>query len=166
MKNTYLVGFMGTGKSTVGKELSAMHHMRFVDMDEVIEYRQKRQIADIFAKEGEAFFRQLEKSLLQELAGGSNAVVSCGGGIVLDPANIALMKQTGLLVCLTARPDVVLDRTRRHTNRPLLNVPDPRAKIAELLANRAPLYAQAEVTVDTSSFSIHQVAEAISRHIA
>lgn len=166
MKNIYLVGFMGTGKSSVGRELAALLRRRFVDMDELIEFRQKRSIADIFAKEGEAHFRRLEKELLQELSQDQACVVSCGGGIVLDPANIALMKSSGTMVCLSARPDVILERTASSGNRPLLHVSDPAGRIAELLARRAPLYGQADICIDTTSFSIRQAAEAISRKIA
>ncbi len=155
---------MGTGKSTVGKELARQQNSHFIDLDELIEQRQDRSINEIFSEHGEPYFRKLEKELLREISSKTDQVVSCGGGIVLDPDNIKLIKETGFMVCLTSPAEVILERTRIHTHRPLLNVTDPLSRIAQLLKQRQPLYAQAELTIDTSSCSIPQaVAEILSR---
>lgn len=161
MNNIYLTGFMGTGKTSVGELLAQRTGWSFVDLDVRIAERQGMSIADIFARKGESFFRALEKKILKETAGLTEQVVSCGGGIVLDPENRTLMKRTGRIVCLTARPEVILERTRESLHRPLLNVKDPVQKIAELLGERAACYAQADLMVDTSELNIRQVVETI-----
>lgn len=159
MNNIYLVGFMGTGKSAVGQELARRQKNRFVDLDELIEKREGRPIADIFAQKGEPYFRTLETRTLKEISGTRNTIVSCGGGIVLDEGNIAIMKESGLMVCLTASVDVILERTRAYAHRPLLNVADPKEKIESLLKTRAPFYARADITIDTSRKSVQEVVE-------
>lgn len=152
---------MGTGKTTVGNLLAKSKRWKFLDLDDFIQLRQKRLIADIFAKEGEVYFRRIEKEALKEVAKEKNFVVSCGGGIVLDKANIAIMKETGKVICLCASPSVILKRVSGNKDRPLLNVPDPKARIKELLASRAKYYALAHKTVDTSKLSVEQVAQKI-----
>jgi shikimate kinase len=159
--NIYLVGFMGTGKTAVGRELAKVKKWQFVDLDELIELRQQRAIADIFAKEGEAYFRTLEKKMLKEVAKEKKFVVACGGGIVINKDNIDLMKKTGKVICLKASPAVILKRTQGHAHRPLLNVPDPKARITHLLKLRAPYYAKADKILDTSRLSIKEVVRKI-----
>ena len=122
MGNIYLVGFMGTGKTVVGKEISRLRKQQFIDLDSLIESRQKKEIRHIFSEQGESYFRTLEKQALEEVAAQDGKVVSCGGGIVKDEGNIKLMKQTGAMICLNARPEVILRRTSGHAHRPLLNV--------------------------------------------
>ncbi len=161
--NIYLVGFMGTGKTSVGKEFALRKKFRFVDLDELIELKEKRPISDIFAKNGEPYFRHLEKQALQEVASEERFVVACGGGIVIDPKNIKIMKDTGVKVCLTASPDVILKRTQGYTHRPLLNVSDPKKQIELLLKLRSPYYARADKTIDTSESSVKEVVEKISK---
>lgn len=161
MNNIYLVGFMGTGKTAVGRELAKKKKWRFLGLDELIELREKRTIADIFAKEGEAYFRRIEKRVLKEVSREKKFVVACGGGIVLDKNNIRIMKETGKIVCLSARPKVILKRTCGMGHRPLLNVDNPKEKIEILLKFRAPFYAQADCTIDTSNISIKEVVEKI-----
>jgi len=163
MGNIYLVGFMATGKTTVGKELAKKKKWQFADLDELIELKERRTISQIFAQEGEPYFRRVEKRVLQEVAKEDGFVVACGGGIVLDADNIKVMKQTGKMICLCACPEVILKRTEGCSHRPLLNVANPREKIEFLLKMRAPYYAQADYTVDTSSLS---VAEAVDKIMA
>ena len=112
MANIYLVGFMGTGKTTVGKELAKAKGWQFIDLDELIELKEKRSIADIFAKDKEEYFRKAETRALKEVAREAKFVVACGGGVVLKAENIKTMKQTGLIVCLTATPAQVLKGLR------------------------------------------------------
>jgi shikimate kinase len=164
--NIYLVGFMGTGKSSVGRELARSRKLNFVDLDELIELQQQRRITDIFAQDGEAYFRKLEKKALRQVATQDKFVVACGGGIVLDAANIKLMKKTGVVICLSALPQVILKRTSGSRHRPILNVAKPRQRIELLLKMRAPYYRQADQTVDTSGLSVKQVAAKIVRMLA
>ena len=161
MKNIYLVGFMATGKTCVGKELAAKKKMRFLDLDELIELKERRTISDIFTQYGEPGFRRIEKRILKEVAKEINFVVACGGGIVIDPENIKIMKENGVIVCLTAKPEVILKRASGATHRPLLNVCNPKEQIGHLLKLRAPFYARADHVIDTSKLSVEQVVQKI-----
>lgn len=161
--NIYLVGFMGTGKSAVGRELAKKMKRHFVDLDELIELREKRPITDIFAQEGEPYFRKAESKILKEVSKEKGFVVGCGGGIVLNEENIKLMKASGIVICLAAKPEVILKRVSGVTHRPLLNVRNPKEKIELLLKLRSPYYAKADKTIDTSKLSIKEVAAKISK---
>ncbi len=152
---------MATGKTCVGKELAAKNKMRFLDLDELIELKERRTISDIFAQDGEPCFRRIEKRILKEVAKEINFVVACGGGIVIDPENIKVMKENGIIVCLTAKPEVILKRASGATHRPLLNVCNPKEQIGHLLKLRAPFYARADHTIDTSKLSLEQVVQSI-----
>jgi len=159
--NIYLVGFMGTGKTAVGKELAKKKKWQFVDLDDLIELKEKMAISDIFAKQGEPYFRRVEKRVLKEISAENEFVVACGGGIVIDKDNIRIMKDTGIIICLTATPEVILKRTCGYLHRPLLNVNQPKKQIELLLKLRAPYYALAHKTIDTNKLSISQVADKI-----
>ena len=148
---------MGTGKTTVGCLLAKKKKWNFVDLDQLIEFKEQRRIVDIFAHEGELYFRKVEKKVLQEVAREKNFVVACGGGIVLDKRNIALMKKSGTLVCLTATSKEILKRVAVNKDRPLLNVEKPAKRIELLLKMRAPYYLQADKIIDTSKLSIKEV---------
>ena len=136
---------------------------RFLDLDELIELRQRRTINDIFSKEGEAYFRRIERDILREVSKEKKFVIACGGGIVLNEENIKVMKQSGQIVCLSASVDTILRRTQGYSHRPLLNVGDQRKKIEALLDFRRPFYQKADFTIDTSNLSI---AELVKRIIA
>jgi shikimate kinase len=165
MNNIYLVGFMGTGKTAVGKELAKRKKWRFVDLDELIELRDKRTIADIFTKEGEPYFRRIEKQVLKEVAKENKFVVACGGGIVINPDNIKTMKETGIIICLSASPQVILERTSGYGHRPLLNVAEPKKQIELLLKIRTPYYAKADKTIDTSKMSVKEAVDKVLKSI-
>lgn len=152
---------MATGKTTLGKEVAKKKKWRFLDLDELITLREKRSIADIFVKYGEAYFRRIEKRVLKEVAKEDRFVVACGGGIVMDKENIKLMQESGKVVCLTTPTEEILKRTRGYSHRPLLNVKDPGKQIELLLKLRQPFYAKIKKTVDTSKYSIKQAAERI-----
>ena len=161
MKNIYLVGFMGTGKTAVGRELAKRLNREFLDLDSLIEEREKRKITEIFAKDGEPYFRRIEKEVLFEESLKEGMIFGCGGGIVLDNQNIQRMKETGVIICLMARPEIILERTRDYRHRPLLNVENPLKRIKELLDFRRPYYRKADYTIDTSDLEIKEVVEKI-----
>jgi shikimate kinase len=148
---------MGTGKTSVGRQLAKQKGWNFVDLDELIELQEQRRIVDIFAKDGEAYFRKIEKKVLKQVSTQDKFVVACGGGVVLDPGNIKLMKKTGTLMCLCANCQTILKRVSSSAHRPILNVSKPRERIELLLKMRAPYYLQADKTIDTSRLSIKQV---------
>ncbi len=154
---------MGTGKTTVGRLLAEKKKWSFVDLDELIELKEQRRIVDIFAKEGEPYFRKVEKIVLKEVATQKKFVVACGGGIVLDKENIKIMKKTGKLICLCANCQTILKRVASGTTRPILNVAKPKERIELLLKMRAPYYMQADKMVDTSKLSLKQVVLKISQ---
>lgn len=149
MPNIVLVGFMGSGKTTVGRLIAEQTGMPLIDMDTLIVERAGKSINDIFADEGEAHFRSLERALVQELARTDGNIISTGGGIVLNPDNIADFEKTGLVVCLLVDAETVLDRVRHDTSRPLL-AGDKEAKIVELLESRKSLYEAVTHKIDTS----------------
>jgi len=157
---------MGTGKTSVGRQLAKEKGLNFVDLDELIEFKEQRRIVDIFAKDGEAYFRKIEKKALKQVATQKKFVVACGGGVVLDKDNIRLMKKTGMMVCLHATAEDILRRVSTNKDRPLLNVGKPKKRIELLLKMRAPYYIQADKTIDTSNFSVEQVVKKISRILA
>ncbi len=165
MKNVILVGFMGTGKTTVGKALAKRLGIKFVDMDDIIEERERMTISDIFEKKGEPYFRHAEKMVAKDIAIQSGLVVAAGGGAIIDDENVKNFKSTGVIFCLVATPDRIFERTKGHIHRPLLNVSDPKEKIAELLAKRAEYYARADYRVDTTDLSIDEVVDKIAEHL-
>lgn len=121
MKNIYLIGFMGAGKSTIARELTAVTGAKQIEMDQLIEEQQGMAITEIFAQYGEGHFRDLETELLKSFAKEENMVVSCGGGSVLREENAAIMKESGKIVLLTALPETIYERVKDCTNRPILN---------------------------------------------
>ena len=159
IQNLALIGFMGTGKSSVGRLLATHLHFRFVDTDEMIESRAGRSIADIFAQAGEQVFRGIEKQVVSELARVQRTVIATGGGLAANAENMTSLKGHALVVCLWASPEAIWERVHTQTHRPLLQGPDPMAKIRELLAKREPYYRQADVLVNTEMRSIKEVTQ-------
>lgn len=140
--NIALAGFMGTGKSAVGRALARRLGRPFLDMDDVIEQRCGCSIGTIFARDGEPTFRAMEKALVRELSERKELVIACGGGVALDPENIRMLETSGLLVCLQSSPETILKRVGLDTHRPLLEGADDKlGKIRELLAARRDTYA-------------------------
>jgi shikimate kinase len=141
-KNIVLTGFMGTGKTTVGKLLAAELGYEFIDTDKLIEVRCGRSIPEIFRESGESAFRSMEADIVRELAEREGLVIATGGRLMLEPANAAALSRKGLVFCLVATPDVIVSRLKKnHQSRPLLNVPDHGERIVELLQQRAEGYA-------------------------
>ncbi len=161
MKTSFaLIGFMGTGKTAVGKLLTQMLGKDFVELDALIEQKAGRSIPEIFRRDGEAGFRQLEIEAAREVAGRKNVVIACGGGIVLNTINIDRLRQECVIVCLTASPSVILKRTSADKDgRPLLAVADRLKQIKELMKFRRPFYERAaDITVNTSRLKPREVA--------
>ena len=164
-KNIILTGFMGVGKTSVGTGLAKDVGYQFVDTDMLIEADQKMSVTEIFATKGEPFFRDVESRVIGEVLQRENQVVSTGGGAVIRDSNREAFKKAGFVVCLTARPEVIFERVRHETHRPLLRTEDPLAKIGELLESRAPFYVQADAVIDTSEKSVEAVITEIKERI-
>ena len=161
--NIVITGFMGTGKSSVGRLVAERLGRAFVDMDLLIEEREGRSIAEIFATEGEPYFRALERDLCRELAAQSDLVIATGGGALIDPVNREVMGRSGVLFCLRCSPDEILRRLALAEDRPLLDVEDRRQRIEALLAQRREAYAQIPYQIETTGRTIEQVAEEVIR---
>ncbi len=159
--NIILTGFMGTGKSAVGREVARRLGRTFVDMDELIAEREGRSIPDIFALSGESYFRRLEATLCSELAGCRDLVIATGGGALLPPANRAALGRSGVLICLTATVDDILRRLDGDADRPLLATADRRTRIEALLAERTPAYTAIPHQIDTTGKTVEQVVETV-----
>ncbi len=164
-KNIILTGFMGVGKTSVGTGLARDLGYTFVDTDQLIEADQKTTIADIFSSFGEPYFREVEARIIRQVLEGDRQVISTGGGAVVRDENRAAFKKGGLVVCLTARPDVIFERIKQETHRPLLQTPDPREKIRELLDSRAKFYGQADLIIDTSEKSVEDAMREIKEKV-
>lgn len=157
---------MGAGKTEVGRLLAKKLKMTYIDTDDIIEKRHKRSINDIFEKDGEEKFRDLESAVLNSIGELKDHVIATGGGIVLRPENVKKLKKLGPLVLLWAKPEVVYERTKGSSVRPLLNVDDPKEKIKEILAFRTPIYRNvADFQVDTSSLSPEDACNRIIAYI-
>lgn len=161
MKNIYLVGFMATGKTSVGKELANRLNMEFFDLDDLIEQRENMAIVDIFKQKGEPYFRKAEKEAVKDISLKKDLVVGCGGGAIVDEENLATLKRSGLIICLKTEVDVILERSKGTVQRPLLNVENPRERISELLKKREPFYNQADYVIDTTDLEIKEVVDKV-----
>ncbi len=161
--NIALIGFMGTGKTAVGKVLAEKLGRKFVELDSLIEQKAGKSIPQIFQQDGEPAFRELEIEVTKEISTGKNLVIACGGGIVLNKINIDRLKSSSVIVCLTASPNIILKRTMSDgEGRPLLNVSDRASEIRGLLKFRKPFYERAaDIRINTSKLDIDSVAEQI-----
>lgn len=158
--NIVLTGFMGTGKSAVGKSLAERLTWSFHDTDEAIEREAHMKIPEIFARLGEQHFRDLESKAVQRVSALDKAVIACGGGVVIRKENMDELEKKGIIVCLTASPAAIFERTK-NSDRPLLNVKEPIAKIHELLYVREQYYRRCHLTIDTSAMRTSEVVEKI-----
>lgn len=157
--NIALAGFMGTGKSTVGRLVAEQLGWRFIDTDAVIEQRARRTIADIFAQDGETVFRQWEAQVCAEIVAGCHRVIALGGGALLDPQTRALVAANSLIICLDAGIDALLDRIGDDPARPLFSA--DRDRLSVLYAQRAAHYASFPYHVDTSTITPARAAEKV-----
>ena len=161
--NLYLVGFMGTGKSTVGRAVAHKLGFHMVDSDHEIERQQKKTIPEIFAQEGEAAFRAMERAFIEGGHTGERTVVSCGGGLVVQPGMLGLLQSRGVVVCLHASVETILARTSRQQNRPLLVAENPEERIRTLFAQREPIYRQSGTVILTDSRPLMDIADHVMR---
>ncbi|EDY18636.1 Shikimate kinase [Chthoniobacter flavus Ellin428] len=160
--NIVFIGFMGSGKTSVGRLVAQRLGFQFVDTDAVVVERAGMQISEIFARHGEPWFRDHETSALSSLSILNRSVISTGGGIVLRPQNRALLQELGFVVWLTASEDVIFERVSRNKKRPLLQTADPRRTVHELLEQRHDLYqGTAQFTVNSTELSHEAAAEAV-----
>lgn len=164
IRNIALCGFMGTGKSSVGRIVAEQLHFAFLDTDTVIEARAAKTITEIFSERGEPGFRDLERRVVKELESRDRTVIATGGGLVLDPENMESLRSHALVVCLWASPEAIWARVKNQTHRPLLEDADPLARIRGLLAERAPAYRQANVLLNTELRSPREVAQQVLHH--
>ncbi len=164
--NLFLVGLMGAGKTTIGRQLARLTGKTFYDSDHEIEARTGVRIPVIFEIEGEAGFRVRESEMIAELATLPNIVLATGGGAVLDPNNRQVLANHGTVIYLRAGIDDILARTQHDKNRPLLQTANPRAKLEALFARRDPLYREvADVVIDTSRQNINTLVHRLLRQI-
>jgi shikimate kinase len=167
LKTVVLVGMMGAGKTAVGKELARMLAAPFLDSDEEIVAAAAMSIAEIFARDGEAFFRAREAEVIGRLLRGKPAILSVGGGAYLNADTRALISELGCAVWLKADLDLLWARVRQKTTRPLLQTENPRATLADLLARREPDYAKADLVVEARpSYAISDMAGAVLNALA
>ena len=161
MKNIVLVGFMGTGKTAVGKEIARALGMQFVNTDDIIEKKAGMPINDIFARKGESYFRQVEREVMMEVSANDYSVIDTGGGAVINELNVKDLKMEGIFFCLNATAEEIFKRVGDETHRPLLNVSDPLGQISYLMKKRIPYYERADYQVDTNGRSVKEIADEI-----
>lgn len=163
MKNIYLVGFMGSGKSTVGKLMAEKFGIKFVDIDKEVERQTGMKIRDIFEKFGEKYFREMEKKKLMEFIGKRGYVVSTGGGLGADREIMEVMKKSGIVVWIDAKIETVLNRCKNDTERPLLKLPFEQLKM--LFEKRKEVYSLADVHIRSDLMTPFQIVQEISKRI-
>ena len=161
LANIALIGFMGTGKTSVGRLVAEQLRFEYLDTDDVIQSATGRSITEIFEADGEAAFRALEEKVVKELADRKKTVIATGGGLPVNPKNLASLKKHSLVVCLWSSPEKIWERVRHQSHRPLLHDQNPQAKIRELLAAREPFYKQADVLLNTDLRSLREVAQQV-----
>lgn len=159
LHNLALIGFMGVGKSSVGRQVARVLGYEFVDTDDLIEQRAGCRIPEIFARQGEPAFRAMERDLVAGMGSWRQKVIATGGGLGANPEHLASLKTHALVICLWATPETIWKRVRHQSHRPLLQGPDPEARIRALLESRAPVYRQADVLVNTEHRESREVAE-------
>lgn len=160
-RNIVITGFMGTGKSAVGRELARRLARPFVDMDALIEEREGRTISQIFAESGEPYFRRLEAEIIEELAARQGLVIATGGGALIPEHNRKRMTDTGIVICLWAEPEALIERLAEDSSRPLLARPDWKDHLRRLLAQRRTAYLRLPYHIDTTGKRVAQVVDEI-----
>jgi shikimate kinase len=154
---------MGAGKSSVAGKLAEITGGKRIEMDQMIEEQQGRKITEIFAEEGEPYFRDLETALVRSFDGKEGMIISCGGGVVMRPENVSIMKSNGVIVLLTASPETILSRVKNSNDRPILNGHKNVEYISELMEKRSASYNNAaDVKISTDGKTVEQIAREIT----
>lgn len=161
--NLYLVGFMGTGKSTVGRQVARQLGFEFLDSDHEIERAQGKPVSRIFAEQGEPSFRAMERAFIEEGHPRQRCVVSCGGGLVVPPGMLELLRSRGVIICLHAPIETILQRTMQATHRPLLEVENREQRLRELFAQRESLYRRTGTMVLTDKRPLREIVAHVLR---
>lgn len=161
MKNIVLTGFMGTGKTEVGRELSRILGWKLIDVDDEIVKNQNISINEIFGRFGEPAFRDIETEMIGKVSRNRNVIISTGGGAVLKQQNMDILRENGVIICLSATPETIFERTSTNSERPLLKVEDPLGRIRELMEFRRPFYEKADIMIDTEQKTPLSIAEEI-----
>lgn len=161
--NLYLVGFMGTGKSTVGRAVAKQLGYQFLDSDHEIERGQGKAVSKIFAEDGEARFRALEREFIEQGHPADRCVVACGGGLVVPDGMLELLRSRGVVICMHAPIETILQRTMHANHRPLLQVENPEQRLRELYAQREAIYRRTGTMVLTDSRPLREIAAHVMR---
>lgn len=162
--NLYLVGFMGTGKTSVGRAVARRIGFKCLDSDHEIERLSRRSIPDIFAEDGEPAFREMERRFIEDGHPAERTIVACGGGLVVQPGMLDLLKARGVVICLHASIETIIARTMRHgATRPLLDVPDPEARARALYAEREAVYRGSGTVILTDGRPLGEIAGHVIR---
>ncbi|MBI3753031.1 MAG: shikimate kinase [Deltaproteobacteria bacterium] len=165
MKNIVLTGFMGTGKSSVGRRLARELHLKFIDTDGLIEKEAGINTNGIFEKFGEAYFREMESKVINEISTRRDMVIATGGGAIVNQQNLEALKRNGIVICLTASIDAILSRVGSGDERPLLSRGDKKEAISNLLKQREPFYKKADFIIDTTTKTVGEVVEEIKEKL-
>jgi len=163
--NIVLIGFMGTGKSSIGRRLAAKLHKTFIDTDREIENVTGLSIDQLFNRFGETRFRSEEELIVKKVSERRDCIIATGGGVVLNPDNVACLRQNGTVICLTASPQVIHQRVGRR-NRPLLKKDRSPERIEQMLRERDPFYRCADLTIDTTNFDPDDIIQKIMEFIS
>lgn len=163
ISNLYLIGFMGVGKSYFGRMVSDALNYQFFDTDHEIENNEGITIPEIFNSHGEAYFRKLERDLIESGLPSEACVIACGGGLALQEGIMDFLKSKGVVIALFASEETIIERTSRNKNRPLLDVDDPREKISQMMAERAPKYLEADACIATDGRMVADIMQHIIR---
>lgn len=161
--NLYLVGFMGTGKTTVGRAVGTKLGFQVLDSDHEIERLRGKSIPDIFAQDGEPAFRAYEREFIERGHPAERTIVACGGGLVVQPNMLELVQTKGVVVCLHASVETIIARTARHRNRPLLEVENPEERIRTLYATREPIYKKSGTVILTDARPLQDIVAHVIR---
>jgi shikimate kinase len=165
-KNIILIGFMGSGKTSVGKKLSLLLRREFIDMDDFLEKREKMSINEIFEHYGEAYFREMEADLCKRFSEPKEKIIATGGGVIKSSKNMANLKKGGIVIYLKSSPARIAQNLKYDDTRPLLKVDDKEAKIAELLKEREPSYNKySDITLDVSGFDLDETVDRLMQRL-
>ncbi len=159
--NIVFIGFAGAGKTSVGKRLAQVLNRKFYDTDQVIETETGMSVPQIIEKFGEKYFRSEEKTVVKKLAENENCIISTGGGAVLDKNNLEMLLKKGIIICLSAKPEVIYHRVKEQNNRPLLQKGDLFWNILRLMKEREGVYKTADFVIDTSDLVYEQIIDRI-----